>query len=520
MMSEKIRLRDYQQECVDIINSLESGSYLVAVATGLGKTVIFSHIARRGRMLILSHREELVWQPKKYFDCSYGVEQAETRSNGEEVVSASVQSLVRRLDSFSPDDFDIIITDEAHHAVAPTYKRIYEYFKPRLHIGFTATPNRADNVKLGEIYSSIIFERNLKWGIKNNYLSNIRCLRIDIGYDISKVSNQNGDLNVGELSTAMDIKNQNTAIAEAYRKYAVGQTLIFATSVKHAYNIAAEIPGARVVTGETENRDEIIADFTARKIPCIVNCMVFTEGTDMPLIETVIIARPTRNASLYAQMVGRGLRLHEGKKELLLMDCVGVTGKIKICTAPSLFGISEIPKTIPDDEIEDKLITEIEDRIEYEMSKPRAWQINAHLVDLFEAENNYDTHDVNYIMLPDGDMVCSYDKEHTIRVESEDMTGNSRAILYENKRPVKATVRVTMQKVLDFVYNFLMKNAAENKKLWDMKSVRRWGKQPATSAQKYFLYRNRRLLVGSDIDYDTLTKYEASVIINRLKNSK
>lgn len=119
----EIQLRDYQQECVDIINNTESGSYLVAVATGLGKTVIFSHIARRGRMLILSHREELVWQPKKYFDCSYGVEKADIHSNGEEVVSASVQSLVRRLDSFSPDDFDIIITDEAHHAVAPTYKK-------------------------------------------------------------------------------------------------------------------------------------------------------------------------------------------------------------------------------------------------------------------------------------------------------------------------------------------------------------------------------------------------------------
>ena len=87
-------------------------------------------------------------------------------------------------------------------------------------------------------------------------------------YDISEVSSQNGDLNVGELSSAMDIQKQNKAIAEAYQKYAVGQTLIFATSVNHARNIAMEIPGARVVTGETENRDEIIADFTARKIPC------------------------------------------------------------------------------------------------------------------------------------------------------------------------------------------------------------------------------------------------------------
>ena len=91
----EIQLRDYQQECVDIINNTENGSYLVAVATGLGKTVIFSHIARRGRMLILSHREELVWQPKKYFDCSYGVEKADIHSNGEEVVSASVGKLMR-----------------------------------------------------------------------------------------------------------------------------------------------------------------------------------------------------------------------------------------------------------------------------------------------------------------------------------------------------------------------------------------------------------------------------------------
>ena len=518
MPMNEIQLRDYQQECVDIINNTESGSYLVAVATGLGKTVIFSHIARRGRMLILSHREELVWQPKKYFDCSYGVEKADIHSDGEEVVSASVQTLVRRLESFSPDDFDIIITDEAHHAVAPTYKKIYEYFKPRLHIGFTATPNRADNVKLGEIYSSIIFERNLKWGIKNNYLSNIRCLKIDIGYDISEVSSQNGDLNVGELSSAMDIQKQNKAIAEAYQKYAVGQTLIFATSVNHARNIAMEIPGARVVTGETENRDEIIADFTARKIPCIVNCMVFTEGTDMPLIETVIIARPTRNASLYAQMVGRGLRLHEGKKELLLMDCVGVTGKIKLCTAPSLFGISEVPASIPQEGIEGQLITDIEDRIKYEMNKPQDWQINAHLVDIFEEENSYDTHDVNYVMLPDGDMVCSYDRNCCIRVESEDMTGNSRAVLYENKLPVKTTVRMYMQNVLDFVYNFLVNNFPNNHKLWDMKSVRKWGGQPASDAQKRLIYRNRKKLSDLDIDYDKLTKYEASVIINRIHN--
>ena len=121
-------------------------------------------------MLILSHRDELVNQPEKYFDCSFGVEQGSKMSHGEEIVSASVQSLVRRLNKFSPDDFDVIICDEAHHSTARTYRTIFDYFTPRLLLGFTATPNRNDGVGLQEIYQDIIFERDLRWGIENGFL--------------------------------------------------------------------------------------------------------------------------------------------------------------------------------------------------------------------------------------------------------------------------------------------------------------------------------------------------------------
>lgn len=129
------------------------------------------------------------------------------------------------------------------------------------------------------------------------------------------------------------------AIAQAYRDMAVGATLIFAVSVHQAEEIAKRINGAVVVTGETKNRSAIIDAFTAGEIPCIVNCMVFTEGTDIPRVETVIVARPTQSESLYAQMVGRGLRLYPGKQRLELIDCVGITGKASLCTAPSLLGI-------------------------------------------------------------------------------------------------------------------------------------------------------------------------------------
>ena len=94
-----MQLREYQQDCISTIEAQPPGSYLVQMATGLGKTVTFANLPRHGeRMLILSHREELVEQPRKYFDCTYGVERAGNHANGEEVVSASVQSLVRRLE--------------------------------------------------------------------------------------------------------------------------------------------------------------------------------------------------------------------------------------------------------------------------------------------------------------------------------------------------------------------------------------------------------------------------------------
>ena len=116
-----MKLRDYQIDCIDTIDAQPPGAYLAQMATGLGKTVTFANLPRHGkRMLILSHREELVEQPRKYFDCSFGVERAALQSYDEEVVSASVQSLVRRLHRFRPDEFGLIICDEAHHAAANT----------------------------------------------------------------------------------------------------------------------------------------------------------------------------------------------------------------------------------------------------------------------------------------------------------------------------------------------------------------------------------------------------------------
>lgn len=493
-------LRDYQEECNKLIDNLEPGSYLIQMATGLGKTATFTSIKRKGRVLVLAHREELVTQPIKYYDCPVGIEMANHKSNGEPVVIASVQSIIHRLEKFKPNDFDLIITDEAHHAAATSYRKIYDYFKPRLHLGFTATPNRGDNVRLDDIYQDIIFERDIKWAIQNKYLTDIYCLRVNIGYDISKVARRMGDFAPGELEEAMNQDVLNNAIAEAYKKYAKGQTLIFACSVDHAEAIAEKIPGAVAVTAKTKNRDELIKKFTNREIPVLVNCMIFTEGTDMPLVETVMIARPTSNSSLYTQMVGRGLRLYPGKEKLTLIDLVGTTGRANLCTAPTLIGVdlNGVPAS-KQDEIQGDLF-ELPDLIVKKSDCPASWIRNIEIVNLWAKEQEYNTHGVNYFKMPNGDMVVSIPKKR-IRIPAQDELG-------------KTTIggqKMNMQRALDKVFKYLQEEYPQYEYIWNVDQMRKWGKVPASDKQVSMIKRFMK-----DFDTENLNKMQATQILNRL----
>lgn len=515
-------LRPYQNECIDVIEKLDPGSYLVVLATGLGKTMIFSHIPRKGRVLILSHRDELVRQPAKYYDCSFGVEKADETSKGEEVVSASVLSLINRLDSFKPDDFDMIITDEAHHAVAASYRKIYEYFTPRLHLGFTATPKRGDKIGLNKIYKKIIYQKDLRWGITNDYLTDIRCMRVNIGYDLSKVKIRCGDFEQEKLEGAVNQKKMNEGVANAYKKYAVGKTVIFASSVAHAQAISREIKDSMVITASTKNRGEIIEQFQEGKIPCIVNCMVLTEGTDIPAIETIIIARPTVNASLYEQMVGRGLRKFEGKKYLTLIDCVGVTGNLEICTAPSLFGLdlNVVPKKSRG-RLSDIMLTEMPEKIDELMDSPDAWILNAERVELFKKDNSLSLQDLNWQLLPDDSMTCpTGEKGHYLHISPTNALGKCDLVISKYNRKRTLCRDQSPDNAILLAREILEKKYPFTAGIWDMKRVKVWGKQPATDGQKKFIGRLLLKPVNKsyeEFDYRNLDKYQASIVIDRLK---
>ena len=485
-----ISLRPYQEECLAAIP--DCGAFLIQMATGLGKTVTFSRIPRRGRMLILAHRDELVHQPGKYFDVPVGVEMGPLSSHGEDVVCASVPSLVRRLHRFAPDDFDVIITDECHHAAAATYQKIIAHFKPRLHLGFTATPNRNDGVGLEHIYEDIIFERDLVWGIQNGWLSDIRCLRADIGFDLRAVALRMGDYAPGELERAVNVGSANRAVAEVVQRYAVPPVLIFCVSVDHAQSLAREIPGAASVVGGME-RAETLGAFARGEIPVLTNCMVFTEGTDLPNVRSVVVARPTRNISLYAQMVGRGTRLAPGKECLTLIDCVG--NDADLCSAPSLLGL-DLKMVKQTKHIEGDLF-DLPEIVRREWDRPECWVRNVEYVDLWARSKRYRTHGVNWFRMPDGSMVLAKPK---IVLPPEDSLG----------RVEWRGQRVPMQRALDDVFRLLRTEHEDERYLWDLAAVKRWGAYQATDKQKAMV---RRFLPR--FDTGALTKLEAGQILTR-----
>ena len=410
METKKIELRPYQNECIEKVNSLPDGTRtIVCLATGLGKTVTAANFKSKGRILWLAHRDELVKQPKRYFDMlgkSYGIEKASDRSDGEDVVSASIQTISRddRLTKFPPDEFDLIICDEAQHAAAETYKKVLGYFHPRKLIGLTATPKRGDNVRLTDVFDDICFTRDLKWGIENGYLSRIRCVRVSAKFDLKKIKTSMGDLAVSSMQKEMLASDDDIVVVKAYEEYSIPEhkkTLIYCPTIKVCNKVydtmtdllkRKEIEKIRVLSDKTpaSERKDILDKYNSTdEIDCIINCMILTEGTDLPETSVIINNRPTANGSLYQQIVGRGTRLAKGKEYCLIVDVVGENSLSRnLCTAPTLFGIE--PDVLPDS-VQKKLYGEdlldiTEDIKENRIDRARAIAIRKELIDIFTGE--------------------------------------------------------------------------------------------------------------------------------------
>lgn len=353
----KLALRPYQAEAkYAVLGEWEAGRLrtLLVLPTGCGKTIVFAKIAEAEvkagrRVLILAHRGELLAQAADKIQKATGlcsaVEKAESSCLGSwfRVVVGSVQTLQRpaRLELFEPDYFGTIIIDEAHHATTDGYLRVLEHFPAARVLGVTATPDRGDMKNLGTVFDSLAYEYTLPQAIREGYLCRILAQTIPLKLDLAGVALSSGDFAAGGLGDALEPYLEQIA-AEMARACAGRRTVVFLplirTSRKFRDILNAHGFSAAEVNGQSADRAEVLADFSAGRHNVLCNSMLLTEGWDCPAVDCVVILRPTKVRSLYSQMVGRGTRLspETGKKDLLLLDFLWLSERHELCRPADL----------------------------------------------------------------------------------------------------------------------------------------------------------------------------------------
>jgi superfamily II DNA or RNA helicase len=383
-----MKQRDYQLEAEESTwNAFEIyQSVLAVMATGLGKTVFFSHVIKRTpkRSMVIAHRGELIHQAhdkiQKVTGHNAEIEMADSYANRRgglfniPVILGTVQTLSRgRMFDFDPQEFSLLVIDEAHHATASTYRTVIEYFKtnPECKIlGVTATPDRTDEEALGQIFDTVSYEYGILDGILDGWLVPVKQNEAYIeSFDVSWVGTSMGDLKNNELSDAVGKEETIHCFADSIMQRAGDRkTLIFVPSVANAtkmseiFNRPHNKPGsANYVCGKTPKdvRANMFREYAERKFQFLVNVGVATEGFDDPNIEVVAIARPTKSRCLYTQMAGRGARPHNsiayqlndtdsvGRNQLIaqspkpsveIIDFVGNSGRHKLVNSADILG--------------------------------------------------------------------------------------------------------------------------------------------------------------------------------------
>jgi DNA repair protein RadD len=342
-MSQAI-LRPYQVEAIDQFDSdVASGTtnVIIVAPTGAGKAVIAGGVVKRAiaggkRVLFLAHRREIVMQTSaklKDNGIDHGLIMAgEFTSPLEPVQVAAIQTLharaVRR-NKIALPPADLLIADECHHAPAQTWKKIVEAYPHAILLGLTATPCRGDGRGLGGLFEKIIECPQVPELIEQGYLVGTRTYA-PTPPDLRGIKVQAGDYSEKQLATQMDQPRLVGDIVAHWHRFAEGrQTVVFATGVQHSVHIRDEFIASGVtcehLDGSTDKgeRDAILARLKSGETRIVSNCMVLTEGWDMPEVGCCVLARPTRKIGLYRQMIGRVLRPSEGKLDAIVIDHAG-----------------------------------------------------------------------------------------------------------------------------------------------------------------------------------------------------
>lgn len=390
----KFVMRDYQSEAGNAIFKEweDVTSTLLVFPTGCGKTLVFSWVIDQAlkkddkkRALVIAHREELIWQARdkitRVTGLECGIEMGDLHVHNSlfgntPVIISTIQTQGSgngdrlRMGRFNPKDFSVLVIDEAHHATSPSYRALIHYYKfnnPQIKIlGVTATPDRTDEEALGQVFDSVAFDYEILDAIHDGWLVPIdqQFVHID-GLDFSQVRTTAGDLNGADLAAIMESERNMQGVAGASIEI-IGErrAIVFTASVKQAEAVSNILNRHRQgmsewVCGSTNKdvRRDMLKRFQSGNIQVIANCGVLTEGFDDPGVAVIIMARPTKSRSLYAQIAGRGTRPLEGivdplptpderraaiaasaKPSCLLVDFVGNSGRHKLMTSADILG--------------------------------------------------------------------------------------------------------------------------------------------------------------------------------------
>lgn len=262
-MGQTIELRDYQQEATENLQKMREDGKTIALlynATGVGKTITAATDAKAvgGRALFLVNALKLASQAKETFakvwpEATLGEYTGSQKDMTQTVIFATVQSISKDLEKFSPTDFDYLIVDECHHAAANTYQKIFTYFHPKFILGLTATPERSDGEDMLELFQNVAHKMDLKTAVERGVLVPIRCIRVKTNIDLTDVRINGIKYNSQDLESKLFIPERNQLIVDTYLKYVNGKkTVIFCASVDHAAEIAKYQPMAYVLAPENK----------------------------------------------------------------------------------------------------------------------------------------------------------------------------------------------------------------------------------------------------------------------------
>ena len=511
-----MNLRGYQKEADEaVVSELISGNNpLLLMATGTGKTVVFATTTKRCvefgmKVLVLAHTEELVDQAIEKIHMITGIypdkEKAQHKASREaQIVVGSIQTMQgERLKRWPKDHFQLIIIDEAHHAVAESYQNIITYFIKCSLVGATATGDRADDKELGTVFNSIAYEYPLHKAIKEGFLVPIKGLKVkDLDIDLTelRVSGKDySDKQLGEVMMKYIIPLGNSINKITADK----KTMIFMPDVKSSAVMAEQLQrlglDADYLSGNRKKeRGNILYKFKVRQISHLVSCNILLEGFDEPTIEAIVVCRPTSSRPLYCQLVGRGTRLSPGKTHLVLVEFTYNSTRLNLVQSYELFATSEYPEKLrdsistPDGQEIDLLATLEAARLEW--GKPE--NLTSRLMTKEYGFEQFDPFAVAELM--DEDISGEFDITYQGRTLSGRITPKQIDILNRFGVNWSSLDKAQASKLIDTYY----KN--------DYIPM----KDTATEGQKYFL-------TSAGYKYDShIMKAQASVLISMIKTGK